>query len=442
MPAHSIPELIAMLRSDAPDVRHRALRALDRLRPETLTPADVHAALRAAAEPFPADDIPAHLIAAVANRPEPGCLPLVRELFPRYNPEARAAALDLLAHIDSPDAAGTWMDLLRAHRRETGTLPPLRLREFHEHPRHPHILFPELLSWADISEAGYDIYHLALRYLQHYLITGQDLEPLCPQVRSHYRTCEQFLRPRQEPEGIAWMWEDDYYSPRAMASLLLDVMGYLPLRFFEEDLRAALTYTDPRLKFYALISLLRHDAPVSPAIIRDVAASAEMRNDLYQELEKMERLSLFPQEFRNQAALAEAEMVRWLMFPTEIGRPPDEIELMDVITIRDTDDDSFCDFYVFRFRCEEEAGWAEAGVWMAGIVGPCYHGEPLSAEGHPSTFSLFEPWDEHSPEEHLDRILESLSDAEPLSSLDDDDDDEDDIADEDDDTDDENPPAR
>jgi hypothetical protein len=121
------------------------------------------------------------------------------------------------------------------------------------------------------------------------------------------------------------------------------------------------------------------------------------------------KLPLFPEEFRTQAALAESNMVNWLMFPTELGRAPDEIELMHVATM-DTED-GLVDYYVFRFRTLE-LHWGAKDGWMAGVSGPFLQKDAPSTVAYGDTFSRFDPWDSKKPEEHLEAILGNLDEWE------------------------------
>src|SRR6185436_8162736 len=105
------------------------------------------------------------------------------------------------------------------------------------------------------------------------------------------------------------------------AGVLLDLLGHVPTTEVEAELRrAGDDYTDPRLRMYALLSLLRHDQEVDPAAIAEVAQSAEARKFLFDGLQKLERFHLYPAALRTQAALAESDLVNWLIHPTELGR--------------------------------------------------------------------------------------------------------------------------
>jgi hypothetical protein len=83
------------------------------------------------------------------------------------------------------------------------------------------------------------------------------------------------------------MWEEKYNGARSMAEVLLDLFGYLPATDVEPALTKALEFNDPRLKHFALSSLLRHRKKVDPKYIADVSRSIEMRWWLYRRLKEL-----------------------------------------------------------------------------------------------------------------------------------------------------------
>jgi hypothetical protein len=173
-------------------------------------------------------------------------------------------------------------------------------------------------------------------------------------------------------------------------------------------LRSALSFTDPRLKYFAVIGLLRQSEAVEQEYLRDIAASPEMRNWFYDQLARMGKENLFPEEFKTQEALAESNMVNWLTYPTELGRAPDEIELMHVGAFDTETEDGLIDYFVFRFRTFEPH-WAAKDGWMAGISGPFLRKDSPSTKSYGGTFSRFDPWESKSAEEHLGDIQETIA---------------------------------
>jgi hypothetical protein len=218
-----------------------------------------------------------------------------------------------------------------------------------------------------------------------------------------YRPLIDDLAKAQQDKGIGWMWEEDYSAKRQPAGVLLDLTGYLPAEKVEPDLRKVLAFHDPRLKYFALSSLIRLGKRVTAEDVAGVAQLPEMRTWLYKRLDESGQLAVFPAKFKTQAAFAEAEMVYWLTYPTELGRPPDEIELMKVVTVKSGAKKTAVDYYVFRFGTQPPH-WAAKDGWLAGIAGPYPHGSELIVSSVGGTFSEFRKWDSRSPEEHVKAI--------------------------------------
>jgi hypothetical protein len=126
------------------------------------------------------------------------------------------------------------------------------------------------------------------------------------------------------------------------------------------------------------------------------AADRTTRKVLYETLEAHDRLDLFPDAFRTQEALAEADLAAWLSHPNEMGAPPDEIELMDTAAAPGRDGQVY---YVFRFRMRAPH-WAAGDGWMAGVAGPYDLQGSLTTHGR-GTFSRFEAYDSRPSEEHV-----------------------------------------
>ena len=205
------------------------------------------------------------------------------------------------------------------------------------------------------------------------------------------------------------MWTDDYQKHRSRASLLLDLAGYLPPADVARDLTDALAFRDPRLVYFALTSLLENEAALPPAAVAAVAATPELRNHLYEKLKEADQEQMIPPRSRTQAAFAEAEMVRWLVYPTELGRVPDRIELKKVVSVDAGGANGALDYYLFRFRTLPPH-WAAKNGWMAGVAGPFLRKDAPTTEAEGDTFSEFERWDSRTPAEHVGDVRELLED--------------------------------
>jgi hypothetical protein len=164
-------------------------------------------------------------------------------------------------------------------------------------------------------------------------------------------------------------------------------------------LHDALTSRDPRVKYFAIISLLRRGQEPPRSVINTVAASAEMRNFLFEGLTSLKRADLFPQEFATQQSFAESDMVQWLTYPTELGRTPHEIELMESFE----NEGGTERYYLFRFRTHKPH-WAADDGWRAGLSGPFDIAAMPTTSAGGGTFSMFTKWDELTPRAHFDAI--------------------------------------
>lgn len=404
----AIQKIIASLKSENLEERKKALKDLHKREKQGLTPQEGLLCLQAADDEYPpqeydSQDSSADLITAAASVPQAEYIPIIRDSFLKYNPKARGRALILLNKIPDRQAAVTFMGLLKTHARSV-TIDALSTGLLHSDPKHADIFFPALLDYADIETFEWDIYHLLLTYFEENLVSTESLLPYSKTIVDSYLKYKDPLTKSQKTEGIDWMWEDDYPKWRDIASLILDVMGYFPTPEVESELHSALNYQDPRLKLFAALSLLRHGKEVDSDTFHTLAASAETRNILYDKLTEMNKQPLYPEEFKTQEAFAESAMVTWLIFPTELGRVPNEIECMKKVSYF-TKKEGIIDYFVFRFRTFEPH-WAAEDGWMAGIAGPYLRKEEPSTKAYGGTFSEFESWESKTAEEHVQSIAD------------------------------------
>ncbi len=347
-------------------------------------------------------------------RPPASWLAGIEQAYPKLRGMARWQALAMLLRAENGDSGVRSFLQLAADSK--GTLDSLPLSVLDETTLHADVLFPAVLELADASAWRSDVYLAALVYLQKGKLQAQQLAPYTEQIRKHFAEAHARLGAPRDGPDIGWMFEDAYASVRREAGILLDLMGYLKSPAYLNDIALGLSTLDPHLQYCAALSLLRMDFDASPELFESIAASPEMRGTLADSLVQMGRPELFPKRYLNQQALAESELVRWLTFPTELGRPPDEIELMEVVSY-DAGEVGTLDYYVFRFRTVG-AHWSAKRGWLAGWTGPYRRDEGLQIYAE-DTFSSFDPAESATPREHvgsLEAVLERLglsSDEEP-----------------------------
>lgn len=411
--SRALSSVIADLRSEHAAVRSSAAAALADLGAQGLTLEGGLLALESAAASFPvasdSDDGGALLVAAAARHPKDEYAPIVAHHFIGYSPRARFWALRLLA--DVPDrllGASTILAILRDH---TAACEDLALADalgpmFPNRVRH---LFPEILTHLGNERLGMAIAYLAYETVARGSVSREVLEPFAEPLVALYTRKRDVLAPLQRATGHRWMWEQGYLEPRNDAALLLDLFGYVRARRTREALaRAGTEYTDPRLLTFALASRLRLKEDVPAESLETIASFAETRNTLYSLLQGVRRTDLFPARYRTQEAFAESAMVRWLVYPTELGQVPDTIELMKVVTTGAPGEER--DHYVYRFRMDQPH-WAAAKGWMAGVAGPFARREQPTIVAGGETFSAFVAWDSQSPEEHVGKVAELIGEA-------------------------------
>jgi hypothetical protein len=368
--------------------------------------------LRASATRFPLDNAPGDDVATevmqlVSEVPRPEYAPVIEELYPKLNPRASEAALVALSVIDDDAAAQTFVRLLRAHAGEMSEA--FGLSELREKPHHGDMLFPGLLDLAKHDAIADEVYLTALEFCRQGEVTLDRLASQAPSLLAAYRREHAWLLPRQQSRGVGWMWTDAYQNHRRRAAILLDLAGCLPEEQFSADLNRALALRDPRLVFFALSSLLEYESKIPREAVALVAANPEMRNNLYDKLADEELTDLIPARYRTQAALAESNLVGWLVFPTELARVPDQIELKKVVSIDVGEPDGTVEYYLYRFRTLPPH-WAAKDGWMAGVAGPFLRKEEPTTEAQGDTFSDFERWDARTPAEHVEAVQELLAD--------------------------------
>jgi hypothetical protein len=410
---NSLSKILQGLRSPNADQQDTAEYALREWGKQGLPVDEGIAALNAAAQPFPPrsmdwKDSAEDLIEAVAESPQLEYVSVIVENFPLYSENSKMRALWLLAKLPQREAAVAFMDLLRNHARK-GDISGLWTMPLRSDPRHGDVFFPEILAYSDIEAFQWDINLLLLCYLEKGAVSPESVSDYGEKILDGYTEYESKLIPLQQAEGVAWMWEESYQELRNTACLYLDLLGFFSLPSARKSVRRALSYTDPRLLFFAIRDLIRHGEDVDSERLFTVAASAETRNMLYDSLERLNRSSLFPQQFKTQAAFAESDMVGWLTFPTELGCVPDEIELMHVGSVETDADKGPMDYYVFRFRMLAPHWGAKDGR-LAGVSGPFLRKDAPSTSAYGSTFSRFDAWESQTAEEHLEAIVENIGD--------------------------------
>jgi hypothetical protein len=396
--------------------REAASKELDEVAKRGVSASEGAFLLRAAAGKYPdkkyrLGSTQSDLIRAAESNPDVSYVPIVKQVFPALEAptkglgDPRTEALALLANIDDEAGARALLELLEG-AVASGSPPPLRMTELEKKPKFAQVYFPRLLKSAT-GPAAFGVFSLCLAYATKRAVAPAQLAPHAGVVVRAYQSMRPTIAAAQARPGTDWMWDDDYGEVREDAGLVLDLMGYFPSADVEATLDDASRLQDARLAGFAVGSLLRLRGSVEAAVLERVAANPQMRDWLFDELGRQGKRQLFPAQWATQKAFAEADMVSWLIYPTELGRAPDEIELMKVVSEDFGPPDGVMDWYLFRFRTKPPH-WSAKDGWMAGIAGPFKRSEEPSTRSYGDTFSTFTPWDSKTPEQHVADVREVM----------------------------------
>ena len=415
--APRIAALVRDLQSTDGGSKYAALEKIRKLDNGRLKTADRVALVAAAGLSYPGDEdaTRAGLLWAAATRPNLAQLPEIERVLPGLHGEARQAGQALLAELDDPGAARLLIasideDLARP-QPDAGTagleIDPFTavFTRLQHAPKQGSMYFPAL---AERVERGLDrasVLLTALDFANAGKLPDATTQSLGSLALAAWTDADRHLGPAQGDRSVDW-WEGTYAEHRETGAISLDLLGHIRGPLPHAALEKALAYRDTRLVAFAALASIRRGEAVQGEILERVAASAETRWALWKGLKDQGREDVFPARFRTQAAFAEARMVDWLVYPTELGRPPDRIELMKVVTSERRETGGPFDTYVFRFRSNHPS-FREKG-WMAGVAGPFRRADAPTADDLGGTFSKFEKWESQSAEEHAEGIDELL----------------------------------
>lgn len=324
-------------------------------------------------------------------------------IFPNLSPKGRRSATRLLAGSEEIECTRCWLELVRRYAR-TDFLPEVSEAAPNvETKAAAEALLPEVLDYIGVAPLTHEVLRIAYRALAKGLVDSDRLRPKLPQIAVYASELRVFLEEHQQDTGVRWMWTEDYISPRSIGGLVVDVLGRMQDRRVQDEISKWLSMRDPYLLTYAVLSQLRLGGAPLDQIVNKCASRPETRLILYKHLVELGCAEVFPSEYCTQKHFSEAEMVRWLSFPTELNTVPDEIELMGVLKRRLPGQI----YFLWRFRTLAPGGHAEDG-WMAGLSGPYRENDRPSAESPGDTFSSFKKWDEMTPMEHARKIAQAV----------------------------------
>lgn len=176
-----------------------------------------------------------------------------------------------------------------------------------------------------------------------------------------------------------------------------DVCKYYHTNETVELLRKIMALGYNNVNSYALETIHALGGEAEKSAIEALAYDLEFANITYYELEKQGKTHLFPKELCDPVYLAKSDMVHWLVYPTELGKKPDEIEYIGKIKYFFKKEE----FYVFKYKSDSKnLGVELQNKWLIGWSG--------DDGGTFSNFDLLSDYDKGSVDKTLKNIKKKL----------------------------------
>lgn len=390
---------------------------LDALAEFSIAPRDGARLLRAAVRQYPNEDdgtinVSESLLDALSRNPKPEYIPVIEEVYDelKMKNRAREAALRILTELKTPESIRLFVQLLRRPSSRSielmSVVVPLR-----DPGGISGDLIPTLVeAIPSIQSVGLGpLYSTLLDFVESGKLNldEQDkfactcvrrAEELLGSMEGDFKTYSSVLdriEPSSGSKGIPSRVQPLFDE----LGVLVDLIGHVKGTSVDSALRKALNTGSIRLRIFAVGSLLRSGKDVQDSVLEDLGGTPAGRALLWMVLEKSKQLNRFPEKYNNQRDLAEADMVKWLQWPTEFGCAPRDIQVLAIVrTLEGMDSRTF---YFFRFRHPA----FEGGVWLVGVAGPYpLSGSPM-LEGS-ITFSKFEPLKSKTLDAHVRTFIE------------------------------------
>jgi hypothetical protein len=313
--------------------------------------------------------------------------PIIESGFFNYDNDSQSWAIKLLAHDASAGALEVISRIVRqSFSRDTFELDQSASGTLEVMKQIADLPFVEWLSDAmdKNKSVGNTVPGIVLLQVQNGWINDNRQTILRFGLEKRISELVSVIKTIATAKGNSWRAQNPYDESSHQIEILVDLYGSLKLEPSIDVLDKVLTLNDPSLKFWAINAKLAHGLPADAIDLEFIAQYPESRILLFEALRKWKSNLPFPVRFKNQQALAESNLVRWLMYPTELNAVPDEIEFMKV---ESSGLFSRKDKYYFKFRTYEPH-WAAKDGWLLGWAGPYAQGI-LEAHGA-DTFSEFE----------------------------------------------------
>lgn len=179
--------------------------------------------------------------------------------------------------------------------------------------------------------------------------------------------------------------------------LMADLCASLPCDATARQLNGLLALEMGNIGYFAATSVLELKYELSQVAVEFLARDLGYAALTHALLGKHGMADRFPAECATEEYLAKSDLVHWLLYPTELGQAPDEIEYIGKATWLFKKDV----YHIFRFRSDSQTLSDECrGKWLIGWSG--------SGGGTFSNFDLYDDYAKATPEATVKHIKKKL----------------------------------
>ena len=177
------------------------------------------------------------------------------------------------------------------------------------------------------------------------------------------RAIEKAQKKMDDEDADETNWRSGNKYSRDLGNETLSVYATLLLPLFEKNssvaqlLRQMLASTDKRLKYRTMLLFIRNEKPVADSIIHFFAADDDFRYTLYNDLSKLQKLSLFPAQYNNHLDLAKGKL-----FNSSEYNKPDTIAFLKALPLQWAGKDGLV--YFFKYKRKKDDAWKIVSVGL------------------------------------------------------------------------------
>lgn len=289
--------------------------------------------------------------------------------YPQYVPEEKQIALRELAMLVENE-----------RKLENGVTELFAKQE---------ITSDDVLDLLETLTSVKDEYHRGAFYAG-FLHYSADLPKLNPQAKD---IVSRFL----EAEIDRYIAKKDSLTEDEECNLeyIVDLAAHFLTERITEQLTEVLTFASKEVGLFTVKTLAQTEVAIPAERIDALAKDVSCAAILYFSLKNADKLELIPEEYRNEEYIAKSDMTRWLEYPTQLGKTPQDLECIGSATVKKQL------FYVFRFRSDSEnLDESLRGKWLL-----CCSSLEL---GMFSPFADYEKFQKKTPEKTFKNIVNKL----------------------------------